>query len=314
MRRTRLLEWSVGTVVGLAALSAVGGCDTTSGTNTVGAGPGSGSAASTSLSSSSTQQVIIGSTSSAHSAGPGHSGATGGGTSTSTPAGSTPSPTRTSPNTQPGDNATTAPATSANTPSATPTSTGGTGSAGHACSSVDLSLQAFEFPQITVPTHPVHAPGPTSPTNPTNSTNSVAGGRSATRPQQMTLTFTDVSHSACTLSGYPSVDFLRAGMAGPLSAPNSFAPVPGVTNIHLTPGSTASSVITFITNGASNPHGSRCDNVVAVRVYPPGSTSALVSPAHDSSKKGSVIARFFVCGHVVIVHAIQPIQPNQPGK
>ena len=305
MRRTRLLGWSVGTVVGLAALSAVGGCDTTSGTNTVGAGAGRGSAASTSLSGSTTQ-IIIGSTSSAHSAGPGHNGATGGGAATtSTPSGGgAASPRRTSPGTQPGNNATTAPATSANTPPATPTGTGGTGSAPHACSSVDLSLQAFELPLTTVPTHPVHAPSPT------NLPGSTASGRSATRPQQMTLLFTDVSRSACTLSGYPSVDFLQTGLAGPLSAPNSFAPIPGVTKIHLAPGTTATSVITFITNGATNPHGSRCDDVVAVRVYPPGSTSALVSQAHDSSAKGagSIIAHFFVCGHVVIVRAMQPNQ------
>jgi hypothetical protein len=127
----------------------------------------------------------------------------------------------------------------------------------------------------------------------------------------MTLTFTDVSHSDCILRGYPSVDFLQVGTHGPLSAPNSFSPIPGITAVRLTPGATASSLITFITNGSGNAQGSRCDTVVAVRVYPPGSTSALISAAHDGSKKGGVIPRFFVCGHQVIVRAVQW---NPPGK
>jgi hypothetical protein len=127
----------------------------------------------------------------------------------------------------------------------------------------------------------------------------------------MALIFTDVSRSDCVLRGYPSVDFLQAGVHGPLSAPNSFLPIPRVTDVHLSPGATATSLITFTTNGVGNPGGSRCDEVVAVRVYPPGSTSALLSAAHDSSKNGAVIPHFFICGHEVIVRAVQW---NHPGK
>jgi hypothetical protein len=125
----------------------------------------------------------------------------------------------------------------------------------------------------------------------------------STRPQQLTLAFTNVSHSSCTLRGYPNVDFLRGGIRGPLSAPDSFAPSPRVADVRLAPGEVATAEITFTANGADNPHGSRCDQVIAVRVYAPGSTKALTAGAHDVA--GHRIPSFYVCGHGVVVHAVQ---------
>jgi Protein of unknown function (DUF4232) len=125
----------------------------------------------------------------------------------------------------------------------------------------------------------------------------------ATRTQQLTLTFTNVSHASCTLRGYPSVDFLRGGIKGPLSAPDSFAPNPGVADVRLSPGGVATAQVTFTANSAGNPHGSRCDQVIAVRVYAPGSTKALTSAAHDAADHR--IPSFYVCGHKVVVHAVQ---------
>ncbi|HWG22852.1 DUF4232 domain-containing protein [Actinospica sp.] len=124
-----------------------------------------------------------------------------------------------------------------------------------------------------------------------------------TRTQQLTLTFTNVSHIRCTLRGYPSVDFLRGGIKGPLSAPDSFAPKPGVTDVYLLPGNAATAQVTFTANGADNPHGARCDQVIAVRVYAPGTTKALTTTARDMA--GHRIPSFYVCGHKVVVHAVQ---------
>jgi hypothetical protein len=124
-----------------------------------------------------------------------------------------------------------------------------------------------------------------------------------TRTQQLTLTFTNVSRSECMLRGYPSVDFLRGGIKGPLSAPDSFAANPGVADVFLAAGGTATAQVTFTANGADNPRGAHCDQVIAVRVYAPGSTKALTSGAHDAG--GHRIPSFFVCGHKVVVHAVQ---------
>jgi hypothetical protein len=122
--------------------------------------------------------------------------------------------------------------------------------------------------------------------------------------QQLTLVFTNVSRSACTVSGYPSVDFLRAGAQGPLSAPDSFSQTTTVTDVRLSPGSAARSSITFTTNSYANSRGSRCDEVVAVRAYLPGSVKSLVSGARDGANRR--IQHFYVCGHKVIVQALQP--------
>ena len=135
------------------------------------------------------------------------------------------------------------------------------------------------------------------------STTSAAGKKSATSEQQLTLLFTNRSHAACTLRGYPSVDFLRAGVWGPLSAPDSFAPNPGVVSVRLAPGDAASSRIAFTTNGSANPRGVRCEQVVAVRVYPPGLTKALTSDVRDVADHR--IPSFYVCGHKVVVHAVR---------
>lgn len=124
-----------------------------------------------------------------------------------------------------------------------------------------------------------------------------------TRTQQLTLTFTNVSRVTCTLRGYPSVDFLRGGVRGPLSAPDAFAASPSVADVDLSPGATATAEITFIANGRSNPQGSRCEQVIAVRVYAPGSTKALSSAVRDTS--GHRLPSFYVCGHKVVVQAVQ---------
>ncbi|HET9173607.1 MAG TPA: DUF4232 domain-containing protein [Actinospica sp.] len=125
----------------------------------------------------------------------------------------------------------------------------------------------------------------------------------ATRTQELTLTFTNVSRSGCTLEGYPSVDFLRGGIRGPLSAPDIDATSPGATEVQLMPGDVATADITFVANGSTNPHGARCEQVVAVRVYAPGSTKALSSTVRDTS--GHRLPTFYVCGHKVVVQAVQ---------
>jgi len=182
--------------------------------------------------------------------------------------------------------ATTAPTVTA----AAPTTTNTTVSA---CSTADLHLQVLE---TSLPTLSDHV-GTTIPIDPG------LLARQTTRTEQLTLVFTNVSHSSCTMQGYPSVDFLRAGAHGPLSAPNSFAQSPGITNARLAPGATADSQISFTTNSAANSRGRRCDEVVAVRVYPPGSTKALISGTHDSRNRR--IPNFYVCGHAIVVRAVQ---------
>lgn len=207
-----------------------------------------------------------------------------------------------------GSSVTTAATTGVGSPAASPGAGTGTGatapadvpttmatSAGGACSSGALSLQ------VTAASSVAYVAGG----------GAVGGGARlevhglafATRTQQLTLTFTNVSRASCTLRGYPSVDFLRGGIKGPLSAPDSFAPNPGVADVELSPGGVATAQVTFTANGAGNPHGLRCDQVVAVRVYAPGSTKALTSGAHDAA--GHRIPSFYVCGHKVVVHAVQ---------
>jgi hypothetical protein len=162
------------------------------------------------------------------------------------------------------------------------------------CAAADLSLQVFESSYATPSSH---VRTPVVP---------IAPGLSAlhgTRAQQLTLVFTNVSHSACTMRGYPSVDFIRSGVHGPLSAPNSFSRATKVTDVRLSPGGAARSLISFTTNSYANSHGSRCDEVVAVRVYPPDSVNALVSGARDEANHN--IPRFYVCGHMVVVRAVQ---------
>jgi hypothetical protein len=73
--------------------------------------------------------------------------------------------------------------------------------------------------------------------------------------------------------------------------------------VELSPGGDASADITFVANGTNNPHGARCEQVIAVRVYAPGSIKALSSAIRDTS--GHRLPSFYVCGHKVIVHAVQ---------
>ena len=164
------------------------------------------------------------------------------------------------------------------------------------CPTTDLTLQVFEPPPATPS---AHAGAPVVPTGPG------LGALRGTRTQQFTLVFTNVSRFACSVQGYPSVDFLQAGTLGPLSAPNSYAPGTKVTNVRLSPDGVAQSLITFTTNSYANPHGSRCDEVIAVRVYLPGSTKALISGVRDGRNHRS-IPDFYVCGHMVVVRALQP--------
>lgn len=134
-----------------------------------------------------------------------------------------------------------------------------------------------------------------------------------TRDQTLTLVFTNTSGFACTLRGYPSVDFLRAGIRGPLSTPDAFSASASVTPVRLASGAAASAAITFATDGSANgtangsattPGGSRCEDVIGVRVYPPDSVTALSTEVTDS-RTASAISHFSVCGHRVDVGSIQ---------
>jgi hypothetical protein len=165
-----------------------------------------------------------------------------------------------------------------------------------ACAAADLSLQVFESSRATPSSS--HARNPVVPIAPG------LGALHGTRAQQLTLVFTNVSHAACTMRGYPSVDFLRSGIHGPLSAPDSFLRATKVTDVRLSPGGAAKSLISFTTNSTANSRGSRCDEVVAVRVYAPGSVNALISGARDETNHN--IPHFYVCGHKVVVRAVQP--------
>ena len=268
MRTTRLLGLSLSTMAALTALGAIGGCGMDSRITVVGANPRS-VAVNTSNRSTDT------STSSARTA-------------------------TTAQAVEPA--AAAASISSIFTASSAPTT-----STGEPCSAAALHLQVFESSLPSPSTHPDASPNAKSTsansvrTSPTNNLDS----RNSTRTQQLTLVFTNVSRSACTLRGYPSVDFLRAGVRGPLSAPDSFVPTPGVATVRISPGGAASSLITITTNSSGNHHGSRCEAVIAVRVYPPGSTKALTSATRTSSTSAA-LPHFYVCGHKVVVRAVQP--------
>lgn len=179
------------------------------------------------------------------------------------------------------------------------TATATSASVSAACGAGDLSLRVFESSLGRPASH-----GGSAADVP------IGSGLLAlhsTRVQQLTLVFTNVSHAACTMHGYPSVDFLWAGARGPLSAPDSFSRGAEVTDVRLSPGGAATSLIAFTTNGNANSRGSRCDAVVAVRVYPPGSTQALISGARDAGT-GLVVPHFYVCGHKVVVQAVRAVQ------
>jgi len=282
MRTAQLLRWGIGTTAGLVVLGAVGGCGVSSGGASIaGASPvgdSSGGGKTTTViasESTSTSTSASASTSTAFATTPYVEPATATNATSSTP------------------NSTSTAAAIA-TPGASATATNTSVATSLACATTDLNLQVFEPPQAT-PSN--HAGTPTVPIGPG------LGALRGTRPQQFTLVFTNVSRTSCTVSGYPSVDFLQAGMRGPLSAPNSYSPATRVTVVRLSPGGAAQSSITFTTNSYANLHGSRCNEVVAVRVYIPGSTKALVSGARDEA--GHRIADFYVCGHKVVVWALQ---------
>lgn len=271
MRRTQLVRWGIGTAAGLVTLGTVGGCGMGGGITVVGANPASYAGRTVTVVAS----TSVGGAPSAATAGETATTATvAGGASVAGAASTTSAATAAAPTT-------TATATATNTTVS-------------ACSTADLHLQVLEASQPT----PLDHLGTTIPINPG------LLARQTTRTEQLTLIFTNVSHSACTMHGYPSVDFLRAGVHGPLSAPDSFAQSPGITNVRLAPGETAESQISFTTNSAANSRGRRCDEVVAVRVYPPGSTKALTSGTRDS--RNLRIPNFYVCGHAIVVRAVQP--------
>lgn len=158
-----------------------------------------------------------------------------------------------------------------------------------ACRTTSLRLQAFASPLST------------------------PDSAALTRDQTLTLVFTNTSGIACTLRGYPSVDFLRAGKRGPLSTPDAFSASDSVTPVRLTSGAAASAAITFATNGSANgsPNGSattstgsRCEDVIGIRVYPPDSVAALSTEVTDPRTAGA-ISHFAVCGDRVDVGSIK---------
>ena len=284
MRAAQLLRWGIGTTAGLVVLGAVGGCGMSSGgTSIAGASPvgdSNNGRTTVAMASTSTSSSTSASTSTAFATTPNVEPVTTTATATYTPnsAASTPA----------------AISTTTPTTTATPTATNASTTTSLVCTTADLGFQVFEPSQ---PTPSDHAGTPTVPIGPG------LGALRGTRAQQFTLVFTNVSHAACTVSGYPSVDFLQPGTRGALSAPNSYASSTKVTNVRLSPGGAAQSSITFTTNSYTNPRGSRCNEVVSVRVYIPGSTKAVVSGARD--KAGHRIADFYVCGHKVVVWALQ---------
>ena len=297
MRTARFLRWGTGTAAGVIALGAVGGCAMSGGgVRVVGANPGGGAGG------GGTVAVVAAS----HAGSTASAGAPSAWPAVATDASAT-VPSSTS-STRTGGRHTSA---SAAIPTSMVASTGASASASAsaaasasasasttsaaACGAGDLSLQVFESPQAASAGHDSEPPLP------------IGSGLLAlhsTRVQQLTLVFTNVSHSACMLRGYPSVDFLRVGARGPLSAPDSFSRAAKVADVRLSPGGAAESLITFTTNSYGNSRGSRCDAVAAVRAYAPGSTRALISGVRDDGN-GHVVPDFFVCGHKVVVRALQ---------
>ena len=171
------------------------------------------------------------------------------------------------------------------------TAASATTSANDACRSSSLRLQAFE-PTLSTP----HA-------------------AALTGNQTITLVFTNASSSACTLRGYPSVDFLRAGIRGPLSTPDAFSASDPVAPVRLASGATASAAITFATNGFANGSadvgGSHCEDVTGIRVYPPGSVIALSAEVIDP-RTAIPASHFSVCGHRVDVGSIKAQASTRP--
>ena len=282
MRTAWLLRWGIGTAAALVALGAVGGCGvSSSGVSLVGASrsgsAGGGGKTMVAVASQSTPtSIAFAATSSTNTAKANAANTTSATTTDATI--STPRSTSA---------AFVSTSAARNTP--TPTATVS------ACTTADLNLQVFE-PSPAIPAG--HTRTPVVPIGPG------LGALHGIRAQQLTLVFTNVSHATCIVSGFPSVDFLRAGVQGPISTPDSFSRTTAVPDVRLSPGSAARTSITFTTNSYANSHGSRCDEAVAVRAYLPGSVRALVSGARDGANHR--IQYFYVCGHKVVVQALQP--------
>lgn len=297
MRTTRLARLSISTAGALAMLGAVAGCGLGSGITVVGANPGSGvrpiGSAGAAVSAASTAE---------QGAGRGASGQLTAAADGITPTASASSVSlRASPIPSHVDDTCTGRALRLEVVGDAMRGTGGYSQAPNTrSSSVAVGSDA---PRAAVR---INAVGMKTSAANSSHGESLTGAHStenATRELQLTLVVTNTSHSPCTLSGYPSVDFLRAGVRGPLAAPNSFAPDPKVAVLRLVPGDVARSLIAFTTNGPNNPRGVHCEQVVAVRVYPSGSTTALTAAVHDTSNHR--IASFYVCGHGIVVHALQ---------
>lgn len=292
MRTARFTRLGIGTVVALATLGAIGGCGLGGGITVVGANPGGGG-----RSAGGAEATVSAANVEAHGTGRSASGQF-----TTAADGVTPASTA-SPSSLPShaNDACTDGALRLQVEGDAEHGVGSSASKPMDKNSTNAAVSSAT-PRVVGKNNTGSKP-PRAANSPDVDQAGAQGLGSATKVQQLTLVVTNASHSTCTLRGYPSVDFLRAGVRGPLTAPNSFTPDPKGAVVRLAPGEAASSLIAFTTNGPGNPHGARCEQVVSVRVYAPGSTTALTAAVRDST--GHRIASFYVCGHGVVVHALQ---------
>jgi hypothetical protein len=120
------------------------------------------------------------------------------------------------------------------------------------------------------------APGPAE--NPVTGTESTGGtGTQGTGATLYTLEFTNVSHRACRLYGYPQVSAYAASQAGSAAIRDtSVRPRP----VTLEPGATAHAVLRVADSGSSRP--AACDQVTAeeLRVTFPDQVRSSFVPVH----------------------------------
>jgi len=128
---------------------------------------------------------------------------------------------------------------------------------------------------------------------------SVTAGDAGAGQRRATLVLTNVSDTACTITGYPGLQLVTASGA---KVPTKVVRVtsPAARTVTVKPGRTASSTLTFgvVPNGDEPSSGPCEQEAAALRVIPPDATKAVTAPwsLGPVCNSGKISANAFVKG------------------
>ena len=116
-------------------------------------------------------------------------------------------------------------------------------------------------------------------------------GQGATGNWAFPIIFRNVSHNACSLYGYPGVSWITAsGAVIGVPARQVQDPASPASTVNLSSGQSAYSVVEVPTVANQESLGCRSIQAAGIRVYAPGSTSAiLITPSPDGPDPNSLL-------------------------